>query len=110
MNLVATIVRKVKTGHMFFAAGGQTNGFSRVKVDSICFSMFPHCGSFIVGRTRRSLPHAKLSGTNLKIGTCRGDFSINRLLEEPLIARPLTDSDENLCLMTVAHSILSRIQ
>ena len=59
---------------------------------------------------RRPLPYAKLSGTNPKIGTCRGNFSINRLLVEPLIARPLTDSHGNSCLMTVAYSILSWIQ
>jgi len=50
----------------------------------------------------RPLPYAKLSGTNPEIGTCRGNFSINRLLLEPLIARPLTPftdstSHESLC-------------
>jgi len=57
--------------------------------------MFPHCGSFSIGPCR-PLPHAKLRGINLKIGTCRGNFSIN--------------SHGNQCLMTVAYSILSRIQ
>ena len=84
---------------MFFAVCGQINGLLQFKVDSICFPMFPHCGSSIV-RPSRPLPYAKLSGTNPEIGTCRGNFSINRLLEAPLIARPLT----------VACSILSRIQ
>jgi len=104
-----TIVRKVKNSRAFFAAGGQTNGFSQFKVDSICFPMFPHCGSLSIG-LRRPLPHVKLSGTNPKIGTCRVNFSINRLFVEPLIARPPTDSHGNSCLMTVAYSILSRIQ
>jgi len=56
------------------------------------------------------MAYAKLSGTNTEIGTCRGNFSINKLLVEPLIARPLTDSHGNSCLMTVAYSILSWIQ
>jgi len=54
--------------------------------------------------------YAKLSDTNPEIGACRGNFSINRLLVEPLIARPLTDNHGNSCLTTVAYSILSRIQ
>ena len=29
----------------FFAAGGQTNGISLLKVASICVPMFLHCGS-----------------------------------------------------------------
>jgi len=84
-----------------FAVCGQTNWLSQFKVDSICLPMFPHCGSFSIGLCR-ALPYAKLSGTNPEIGTCRGNFSINRLLVEPLIARPLTDSHGNSCLMTVA--------
>ena len=71
--------------------------------------MFSHCGSFSIG-PRKPPPFAKLSRTKPEIGTCRGNFSINRLLVEPLIARPLTDSHGNSCLMTVAYSILSRIQ
>jgi len=59
----------------FFAAGGQTNGFSQFKADSIFLPMFPHCGSFSIGPLR-PLPHAKLSSTNLKIGTCRVNFSV----------------------------------
>jgi len=51
---------------VFFPAGAQTNGFSQFKVDSICLRTFPHCGSFIIAAARRPLPHAKLSGTNLK--------------------------------------------
>jgi len=94
---------------MSFAVCGQTNGLSQFKVDSICLPMFPHCVSFSIGLCR-PLPYAELSGTNQEIGTCRGNFSINRLLVEPLIARPLTDSHGNSCLMTVAYSILSRIQ
>jgi len=71
--------------------------------------MFPHCGSFSIG-PRGPLPNAKLSDTNPQIGTCCGNFSINRLLVEPPIARPLIDSHGNLCLMTVAYSILTRVQ
>ena len=104
-----TVVGKIKNGCVFFAAGVQTNGFSQFNVDSICLPMFPHCGSFSIGPCR-PLPYAKLSGTNPEIGTCRGNFSINRLLVELLIARSLTDSHGNSCLMTVAYSILSRIQ
>jgi len=37
-------------------------------------------------------------------------FQITRLFVGPLIARPLTDSHGNLSRMTVAYSILSRIQ
>jgi len=37
--------------------------------------MVPHCGSFSIGM-RRPLPYAKLSGTNLKIGTCCVKFSV----------------------------------
>jgi len=94
---------------VFFAVCGQNNGLSQFKVDSICLSMFQHCGSFSIGPCR-PLPYAKLSGTNPEIGTCRGYFSINKLLVEPLIARPPTDSHGNSYLMTVAYSILSWIQ
>jgi len=94
---------------MFFAVCCQTNGLSQFKVDSICLPMFPNCGSFSIGPCR-ALPYSKLSDTNPEIGTCRGNFSISRRLVEPLIARPLTDSHGNSCLMTVAYSILSRIQ
>jgi len=79
------------------------------KVDSVCSAIFPNCGSFSTGPCR-PLPYAKLNGTNLEIGTCRGYFSINKLLVEPLIARALTTSHGNSCLMTVAYSILSWIQ
>jgi len=68
-------VRKDENSLVFFAVGGQTNGFSQFKVDSICFPTFSHCGSFSIGPLR-PLPHAKLSGTNLKIGTCRVNFSV----------------------------------
>ena len=74
-----TKVGKVKSGRVFFAVCGQTNGLSQFKVDSICLSMFPHCGSSSVGPCRL-LPYAKLSGTNPEIGTTRGNFSINKLL------------------------------
>ena len=47
---------------MFFAAGGQTNEFSQF-------------GQFSIG-LRRLLPHAKLSGTSLKVGTCGVNFSV----------------------------------
>jgi len=56
----------------FFAAGGQTNGFSQFKVDSVCLPTFPHCGSFSIA-PHRPLPHAKLNGTKPEIGTCRGN-------------------------------------
>jgi len=69
----------------------------------------PHCGSFSMGPCR-PLPYAKLNGTNPEIGTCRGNFSINKLLVDALIARPLTDSHGNSRLMAVAYSILSWIQ
>ena len=52
-------VGKDKNSRVFFAVGGQTNGFSQFKVDSICFPMFSHCGSFGIGPLR-PLPHAKL--------------------------------------------------
>ena len=103
----ATVVGKVENGRGFFAAGGQTNGFSRFKVDSICLSMFPHHGYFGIGPPR-PLSHDKLSGTKLKTGTCCAHFSINRQLVEPLIARPLTDSIENSCLMTAAYSRIQK--
>ena len=74
-----TIVGKVENGRVFFAVRGQTNGLSQFKVDSICLSMLPHCGSFSI-RPCGPLPYAKLSGTNPEIGTCRGNFSINKLL------------------------------
>jgi len=103
------IVGQVKNVRVFFAVCGQTNGLSHYKVDSICLPMFPHCGSFSIG-PHRLLPYAKLSGPNPQIGTCRENFSISRLLVEPLIARSLTDSHRNSCLMTVAYPIISRIQ
>jgi len=71
--------------------------------------MFPHYGSFSIG-PRRPLAQAKLCGTNLKIVTRRVNFSVNGLLVEPLIVRPLIDSHENSWLITVAYSIPSRIQ
>jgi len=83
------IVGKAKKPRMFFSAGGQSNQFSQFKVDAVCSPIFLHCGSFSF-RSRRPLLYAKLSGTNLKMGACRGDFSINRLLVEPLTARLLT--------------------
>jgi len=58
-----TIVGKAKNDRVFFAAGGQANGFSQFKVDSIQLPMFQHYDSFSIG-LRRPLPHAKLSGTN----------------------------------------------
>jgi len=82
---------------------------SLFKVDSICLPMFPHCGSLSIG-PRRLLPYAKLSGSNPEIGTCRGNFLSHRLLVKLPIDRTLTDSHGNLCLMTVAYSILSQIQ
>ena len=60
---------------MFFTAGGQTNGFSQLKVDSIGLPMFLHCGSFST-EPLRPLPYAKLSGANLKIGTLHVNFSV----------------------------------
>ena len=76
-----TIVGKVKNGRVFVfvAICSQTNGLSQFRVDSICLSMFPHCGSFSIGLCR-PLPYAKFSGTSPEIGTCRGNFSINKLL------------------------------
>jgi len=109
---LTTIVGQVKNARVFVAVCGQTNVLSQFKVDSICLPMFPHChdcGSFSIGPCR-PLPYAKLSGTNPELDTCRGNFSINRLLVEPLITRPLADSYGNSCLMTVAYSIISRIQ
>ena len=70
-----TIVGKVQNGRCFFAAGGQTNGLSQFKVNSICLPIFPHCGSLSIG-LHRPVPHAKLSGINLKIDTCRVNFSV----------------------------------
>ena len=75
MSRQYTIVGNVKNGRVFFAVCGQTNGFSQFKVDSICLPMFPHCGSFTI-RPHRLLPLAKLSGTNLKISTCRVTFLV----------------------------------
>ena len=43
------IVGKVENGCDLFATGGQTNGFSQFKVDSICLLMFLHCGAFSIG-------------------------------------------------------------
>ena len=71
--------------------------------------MFPHCSSFSIGPGRPP-PYTKLNGTNPGIGTCCENFTINGLFVEPLIARPLTDSHGNSCLMAVDYSILSRIQ
>ena len=70
-----TIVGKVKNRRVFFAVCGRTIGLLQFKVDSICLSMFLHCGSFSTGPCR-PLPYAKLSGTNLEIGTCRVKFSV----------------------------------
>ena len=42
--------------------------------------------------------NANLSGTNPKIGFCRGNRSINRLLVKPLMARPLAGCHGNPCL------------
>jgi len=67
------IVGKVKSIGVFFAAGRQTNGLLQFKDDWIGLRMFPHCGSFSIG-PRRLLPHAKPSGSNLKIDTCRVNF------------------------------------
>ena len=97
---------KIKTAACFVVFVVKTMGS---QVDSICLPIFLHCGSFSIGPCR-PLPYAKLSGTNSEIGTCRGNFTINKLLVEPLIARPLTESRGNSCLKTVAYSILSWIQ
>jgi len=70
--IIMIIIRPV-----FFAVCDQANGFSQFKVDSICLPMFPYCGSFTIG-PRRSVPYAKLSGTNLKIGTCLVKFLVKQ--------------------------------
>ena len=67
------IVGRVGNGYAF-CAGGQANGFSQFKIDSICLPLFPNCGSFSI-EPCRPLPHAKLSGTNLKIGSYHVNFS-----------------------------------
>ena len=72
--------------------------------------MFLSCRSFNIGRVDHYHVPISVVLTNPKIGTCSGNFSINRLLVEPIIARPPTDSHGNSCLMTVAYSILSRVQ
>ena len=109
VQVFSTIVGKVKNSCFVFCCWWSNQGLSQFKVDSICLLMFLHCGSFSIG-LYRPLQYAKLSGTNPEMGTCDGNFSINRLLVEPLMARPLTDSHGNACLMTVAYSIISHIQ
>jgi len=53
----------------FFAAGGQTNGFSQFKViQSVCQCL--DIVVLLVLDREDPIPHAKLSGTNLNIGTC----------------------------------------
>ena len=43
----------VENGRDLFAGGGQTNGFSQFKIDSICLPMIQNCGSFSVGPVDR---------------------------------------------------------
>ena len=51
---ISLMVGKVENGRGFFAAGGQTNGFSQFKVDSICLSKL---SLFQVSSTDELLPN-----------------------------------------------------
>jgi len=69
-----TIVGKIKKcGDLLLLV--VTTMSSQFEVDSISLPMFSHCDYFGAG-PHRSLPHAKLSGTNLKIGTCGANFVV----------------------------------
>ena len=48
---------------------------SQFNVDSLYLPMFSHCGSFSIGPCRL-LPHTKLNGINLEMGTCPVNFSV----------------------------------
>jgi len=50
-----TIVGKVENSRGFFAAGGQTIGFSQLNADSICLPMFPLVKSLKELSTQQSL-------------------------------------------------------
>ena len=67
-----TLVEKVEHGREFFVAVGLIDRFKQG------LPMFLHCGSFSISSCQL-LPHAKISGTNLEIDTCRVDFSIQQL-------------------------------
>ena len=62
----------------FFAAGGETNEFSKFKIDSICLPTFLRRDSFSIG-LHRPPPHAKLSGTNPEMGTSRVNLLVEQL-------------------------------
>jgi len=67
-NVAAFRVGKVENGRDFFAAsGGQTNELLQLKAGLIYMPMSLNC-SFSI-RSCVPLPHAKLSGTTLRIDT-----------------------------------------
>ena len=73
---MVTIVGKVKKARVFLLFVVKPRGSHSSKlIQSVC--QWFHIVFFSIGQ-RRPLPYAKLSGTNLKIGTCLVKFSVKQ--------------------------------